>query len=383
MQNLKPMEAVAALYCDEHPELSERIVASLSSAIFSGREIRPAGRAQRILARASYRILQWTTTSCKGVDERGSEVTVFNNPLLERSRHPYARALMGSSRLETAALVEGGDPMNGPYMMICPEIKMNSTLWDRLFLDSVQGKDVQSRFVWETRATYEMAKRRLEKKQAVRLKAVAAGTGLSMVLAYDKLIRDGYNPELITVKITDRDATNSDKTGRLLRKLSTTRGQLPGTEWGHGISAEPEDIFPVDAGGMAIDKTQYDVVTAIGILEYFQGFSHGTTEQKLRLHAPEESVTAQCLVRRLTEMTSDNASLIVNTYRADASTRILELFGRRFDYRRLEHLRSLLASVNFQSTQLAGSGNIYDVEVYERNPLTGRDVVLTPLQHAI
>ena len=72
---------------------------------------------------------------------------------------------------------------------------------------------------------------------------------------------------------------------------------------------------------------------------------------------------------RLYAMTTDRASLIVNTYRDDASTRILELFGRRFDYRNRENLRSLLASVNFQPVRLVGSGNIYDVEVYEKNPL--------------
>src|SRR5438045_2773685 len=110
MQNLKPMDAVAALYGSDQPELAEGIVASLSRAIFSGTELRPAGRVQRILARAFYRILQWTTTSCKGMDEKGSLMTIFSNPLLERSRHPYARALLGSSKHETASLVEGRDP---------------------------------------------------------------------------------------------------------------------------------------------------------------------------------------------------------------------------------------------------------------------------------
>ena len=65
-------------------------------------------------------------------------------------------------------------------------------------------------------------------------------------------------------------------------------------------------------------------------------------------------------------MTTDRAGLIVNTCWDDASTRILELFGRRFDYRNRENLRSLLAAVNFRPARLVGSGNIYDVEVYEK-----------------
>jgi len=383
MQNLKPMEAVAALYGSGRRELSEAIVASLSRAVFSGGKMRPAGRAQRTLARAFYRILQWTTTSRMSEDEKGSAMTVFNNMLLERSGHPYARSLLGSSKCETASLVEGGDPMNGPYMMIAPEIRMNSTLWDRLFLDSVQGRDVQSRFVWETRATYELARRRLEGGLPVRLKAVAAGTGLSMILTYDKLLRDGYDPALITVKLTDREEANVEKASRLLHKLATTRDNRRGSGSGHGISAEVEDIFPQGGAAGPSDQIQYDIVTAIGILEYFQGHSHATTEQKLRLEVPIESVTALGLVTRLTEMTTDHASLIVNTYRDDASTRILELFGRRFDYRHREHLRSLLEAVNFRSVHLAGSGNIYDVEIYEKNPRQGDGVVLVPVQGTI
>ena len=65
-------------------------------------------------------------------------------------------------------------------------------------------------------------------------------------------------------------------------------------------------------------------------------------------------------------MTTDRATLIVNTCRDDASTRILELFGRKFDYRNRENLRSLLTSANFRPVRLAGSGNIYDVEIYEK-----------------
>lgn len=369
MQNLKPMDAVAALFSNGHHELSEAIVASLSRAIFNGIEIRPAGWVQKIFARASYRILQRTTTCGMGKDVRGSEVMIFSNRILESSGHPYAKSLLGSSRSETASLVEGGDPMSGNYMMIAPEIRMNGGVWDKLFLDSVQGKDVRLRMVLETRATYETARRWLERGEPVRLKAVAAGTGLSMMLVYDRLVRDGYKPDLITAAITDKDETNIDKANRLLNKLGTTRERKCSLGKGYGISANTEDIFAGNGKDGTADTTRYDVVTAIGILEYFKGFSYGTTEQRLKIGVPVESATAQDLAMRLFEMTTDRASLIVNTYKNDASTRILEVFGRKFNYRNLDNLRSLLASVNFRPARLVGSGNIYDVEVYEKNPL--------------
>lgn len=359
------MNAVVALYSTEDHKLAESIVASLSHAIFNGNDIRPAGRLKKIFSRLSYRILCWTTKTARGRD--GTGTTICSNALMERSGHPYAQALLVSSKIETASLVEGGDPMNGPYMMIPPEIRKNGGLLDNLFLDSVQGRDVQSRIIWETRATYETAKRWLDKGEPVRLKAVAAGTGLSMILVYDKLIRDGYNPNLITAKITDRDEANTDKANRLLNKLFTTNDQKFAIEKGHGILAETEDVFGGNAMGGTTNHAQFHVVTAIGIFEYFQGFSYTTTEEKLNLKTSVESPTAQDLAMRLAEMTTDHASLIVNTYRDDASTRIMELFGKRFDYRNREDLRSLMASVDFRPARLAGSGNIYDVEVYEKN----------------
>jgi len=262
-----------------------------------------------------------------------------------------------------------GDVQAGNYVMIAPEIRMNGGLWDRLFLGSVQGKDVRLRLALETRATYETARRWLERGEPVRLKAVAAGTGLSMILAYDKLVRDGYNPELITATITDREKANIDKTNCLLDNLVTTRENKRGLGMGYGISANTEDILAENGEEGAAYIARYDVVTAIGILEYFQGFSYRTTEQRLKIESPVDAASAQDLAMRLYAMTTDRASLIVNTYRDDASTRILELFGRKFDYRNRENLRSLLASVNFQPVRLVGSGNIYDVEIYEKNPI--------------
>ena len=256
--------------------------------------------------------------------------------------------------------------MNANYMLLAPEIRKNGGVWDRLLLDTVQGKDVRLRMVLETRATYETARRWLEEEKPVRLKAVAAGTGLSMILVYDRLIRDGYNADLITATITDRDEANIASANRLLDNLATTRGRKRSPGRGCGISAETEDIFAQNGRGGAVHIARYDVVTAIGILEYFQGFSYSTTEQRLKLKSPVEAPAAQDLVKRLYDMTTDCASLIVNTCRNDASTRILELFGRKFDYRNLEGLRSLLTSVNFRPVRLMGSGNIYDVEIYEK-----------------
>ena len=360
------MEAVEALYSSGQHELSQEIVASLSRAIFSGSETRPAGWVQRTLARVSYRALQWTTKSSQPEGESGSKVPVFSNKLMERSGHPYAKSLLASSRSETASLMEGGDPMNGNYMMLVPEIRMNGELWDRLFLDSVQGKDVRLRMVLETRAMYETARRWLEEEKPVRLKAVAAGTGLSLILVYDRLIRDGYRPELVTATITDWEEANIAKANRLLDKLTTTRERQGTLGTGSGISAETEDIFVESGKGGAACTARYDVVTAIGILEYFQGFSYRTTEQRLKLKSPVEAPAAQDLAKRLYDMTTDGGSLIVNTCRDDASTRILELFGRKFDYRNRENLRCLLTSVNFRPVRLVGSGNIYDVEIYEK-----------------
>jgi hypothetical protein len=358
MEQLNPMAAVNALYAPDQHDLAEAIVASLSRAIFHENDATPASKGKLFLGRVSHRVVRWTTRSIKSMDDRGREITLFSNPLIERSGHPYGQALLTSSRSETAALVEGGDPMNGPYMMLAPEIRKNSGVWDRIFFDSVQSKDVRIRFIHETQATYMAAKRVLDRGGHVRIKAVAAGTGLSLILAYDKLIRDGYDPKTITAVITDRDPANTEKSGRLLGKLATTRNNLHA----HGISAVAEDVFEEADPPHA----PYDIVTAIGIFEYFQGVTHGTTEQRMMLHEPEEEFTAHDLAARLSEMTGDGGNLIINTYRDHSCIRILELFGKRFDFRDRGHLRDLLAPLNFRSCHLAGSGHIYDVEVFEK-----------------
>ncbi len=368
MQNLKPMDAVAALYSQDDSKVSAAIMASLSQAIFHEGEIKPAGRLKQVLARISHRVLEMTTRTSHHHDEEGRKATIFSNKLLERSGHPYAKSLLTSSASELVTLVEGGDPMNGHYMMLAPEIKNNCGLWDKLFFDSVQSRDVQARIIWETRACYESAKIWLERNEPVRLKAVAAGTGLSLMLVYDRLIRDGFNPELITARITDRDQANIDKANRLLDTLAATKDQKLGFDWKCGITAAAEDIFAGVSPEDTAAHDRYDIITAIGILEYFKGSSYTTSEQRLRLESPVESATAHDLVRRLTAMTTDRARLILNTYKDHASTRILELFGKRFDYRRREDMHQLMQSVNFRPARLMGSGHIYDVEAYEKHP---------------
>ncbi len=84
----------------------------------------------------------------------------------------------------------------------------------------------------------------------------------------------------------------------------------------------------------------------------------------LGLQHPEDPVNAEHLAVRLGQMVTEDGVLIVNTYRPHASTRILELFGRKFDYRTKENLTALLATADFGTPRLVGSGNMYDVMVY-------------------
>ena len=358
------MDAVVALYSEGDHELSEAIIASLSRAVFGERHVSPAGPAQRALARISYRVLKWTTTRRKANDE-DYEGGAFHNPILERSRHPYGRALLDSSSREHESLVEGGDPMNGPYMMICPEILKVSDVWDRLFLHSVQGKDVQLRFIWETRATYDAARSRLKTGGVVRLKAVAAGTGLSMILAYDRLIKEGHDPARITVRITDRDKASIAKAARLLAKLASTQTRAIGEETEGGISAQTEASFeeaPVGCDrGVSRGNGRRDSRLPSRLYLRHDRASPG-------LQHPEEPVNAKYLAARLGHMAAGAGDLIVNTYLPHASTRILELFGRKFDYRTRENLTALLATAGFGTPRLVGSGNMYDVLVYEKSP---------------
>ena len=248
-------------------------------------------------------------------------------------------------------------------MMIVPAIQATAFLWDKLFFNSVLGKDVQLRFIFETKATYAEAKARLDRGVNVRIKALAAGTGLSLILAYDRLIRDGYDPARILARITDRDVSNTEKTRRLLKKLAAVRGWRLAAADEPGVGVETEDIFQKTALGLG----KYDLVTAVGILEYLQGSTFRTTEQHHRIHEPEEPATALHLVDRLCDITRPDGSLIVNTYRPHSSNRILELFGKRFDYRHTMHLNKLFAGTPFPIPILVGSGVIYDVNIYKKD----------------
>gem|GEM_PF-654328 len=360
---VRPMEAVAALYSEGHLDLSEAVLSCLSRAVFEQAEPPTANLIKRVLARANYRLLKRTT---QRVEAGEGGRTEYRNRLLERSKHPYARTLLASSSKETEALVEGGDPMNGPYMMIAPEIRQHGNLWDKLFFNSVQGRDVQLRFIWETKATYEEAKRRLDLGQSVRLKALAAGTGLSMILAYDRLIHQGYDPSRVSATLTDRDSTNTFKSRLLLNKLAAFRGWKVDVMGEGGVFAQTEDIFqgPLDS----TDKDKNDLVTAIGILEYLQGVTLETTERRHGLHEPEEVATALQLAERLCALTRHDGALIVNTYRPHSSTRILELFGKRFDYRDIRHLTELMSGTRFGPPVVVGSGLIYDVKLFKKMP---------------
>jgi hypothetical protein len=358
---LRPMEAVAALYSEGDSDLAEAVLSSLSRAVFDHAEPPMANLMKRLLARANYRLLKRTTLR---VEQDGK--AQYRNRLLERSKHPYAHALLATSSKETEALVEGGDPMNGPYMMIAPEIRRNGNLWDKLFFNSVQGRDVQLRFIWETKATYEEARKRLEQGLPFRMKALAAGTGLSMILAYDRLIRAGYDPAKISVSLTDRDPTNTAKSLRLLGKLAAFRGWRVEAKAAGGVYAHTEDIFQGGSETDSLDKQ--DLVTAIGILEYLQGSTLDTTERRHGLYEPEEDATGRHLAARLCTMTRQDGSLIVNTYRPHSSTRILELFGKRFDYRDLQHMTALMAGTQFGPPSVVGSGLIYDVKLFKKSP---------------
>ncbi|HSJ01118.1 MAG TPA: hypothetical protein VK956_01640, partial [Verrucomicrobium sp.] len=95
-----------------------------------------------------------------------------------------------------------------------------------------------------------------------------------------------------------------------------------------------------------------------------------TTEGHLNLASAKEPTTALDLVQTLHDIVTPDGNLVVNTYRRNAATQLLELFGRRFDYRRRENLLALMAEANFHPHQLVGSGHVYDVEVYGKKPLT-------------
>lgn len=375
-RRITPMAAASALYSEGSEDITEAIIASLSKQVFDEPFPAPASRIRRRLAGAVFKILKGTTRADKRTGPEGDEYVAYRNFILEKSGHPYAKTLLEPSAANTATFVEGGNPMNGPYMMISPEISENSSAWDRLLLDSVIGRDVQLRFIWETRATHEVAKRHLDRGEAVRLKAAAAGTGLSLILVFDRLVREGYDPSMIRATVTDREAPNVAMANRLMEKLESTRYHLAKDDAkGRGIGARVEDllIVPASAGvedAVVVEADEpHHVVTLVGILEYFHGFTSATTEEHLGEESEDEEAShARHLVQRISEMTADAGTLIANTYKVEVGARLLEVFGKRMRYRNRDDLHALAETAGFMPVSSVGSGHVYDVEVFEKRP---------------
>ncbi len=360
---LTPMAAANALYSNEPSDLPAAIVASLSHQIFDSELPKAAGKMKRRLAFLSYRLLKRTTREHIRTDAHGVEYIAYRNRILERSAHPYAMTLLEPSGADSASFVEGGDPMNAPYMMISPEISAHAGLWDKLLLGSVHGRDVQLRFIHETLFTHQIARAKLERGEPVRLKALAAGTGLSMILVFDRLLRDGFDAKLITSTITDRDPANVERTQRLLDQLSTTRDNLA-TGDGPGICARVEDLMhPATAGA----NNAHDIITLVGILEYFSGHTCTTAYEKLGEQAPKEDLDAIAIVANINPMLTDSGTLIANSYRAETGARILEIFGKKLFYRDRADLQALVRTANFSPSGIIGSGHVYDVETFTKS----------------
>jgi len=352
------MGAVGALYGEGCEESARVIVANLGARIFGAQPPRPSNIFRRGLARMVWHLMRGTTRTQTRPGPDGRPMLVFRNRILERSGHPYASTLLEASRADTQDFVEGGDPMNALYMMLEPAIRRHAGLWDHIILDSVQARDVQWRFYWETRCHHDLATARLRRGEPVRLKAVAAGTGLSMILVLDRLLREGHDPTLINATISDREPSNVAKAERLLRKLESTRPLLDAGR----IRLISEDLlFPEDT-------VPNDVITVMGILEYFPGYTLTTTEQHHGHPEPQGPPHAADLVRNIASMTAPGGALVTNTFRLLAAVRIMEVFGKKFRYRGRPEMQRLLATSGFLPSGRHFSANIFDVEVFRKNP---------------
>lgn len=364
-EKVTPMDAVSALYGEGDSGLATAIVAALVEQVFGHKPPAPSNLVRRALGHFAFRLMERTTSEEKRPGRDGNDVVVYRNRILEDSGHPYARTLLEPSRADTANFVEGGDPMNAVYMMLIPAIRKNARLWDKLMLDSVQGRDVQWRFVWETRIAHRLAVRRLKEGRPVRLKAVAAGTGLSMAVLLEKLLGEGHDPRLISATISDREAGNVEKALRLLGKLpSTSRHLALHTGSSHGIVLQIEDILQPTT--KTAHDTPFDLVTVVGLLEYFPGHTFLTTEEILGASRPEGPPNAAQVVANVGAMTAEGGSVLVNTFRTMSAIRTMEVFGKRFRYRGRKEMRELMATAALVPSGEAVSANIFDLEVFEK-----------------
>lgn len=359
------MQAVAALYGGGEEPASREIVAALNRRIFGQRPPRPSNLLRRALGGFAFHLMDRTTQCDFRTGPDGHPVAFYRNRILERSGHPYASTLLEPSRADTQTFVEGGDPMNAVYMMLVPEIRTNAGTWDHIMLDAVQSRDVQWRLVWETRITHDLAARRLREGKPVRLKAAAAGTGLSMILVTERLLEDGYDPRLISVSITDREPGNIEKALRLINKLPAVGRHLAlHTGSSHGIVLHIEDLL--HASSKTAHDARFDVVTAMGILEYFPGFTFSTTEEHLGELAPDAPPHARDVVAALSSMTAEGGFLVANSFRKCSAIRTMEVFGKRFRYRGRKEMEALMATGGFVPAGRVVSGNIFDVEAFEK-----------------
>lgn len=356
------MAALSILYGEGREEASREIVDGLIQQIFDGPERKPLTGIRRGLTGFVFWLMHNTTRKEIHTGAEGNSTTRYRNRILERTGHPYTDTLLRPGDT-TATLVEGGDPMNAIYMMLCPRVAQRAGLWDRLLLDSVPSRDVQVRFVWETRLTHELASLRLRRGEPVRIKAFAAGIGLSVLLACERLLREGHDPKLLRAVISDRDTAHRAKTLQLISKLPLLRDQLDSSGTAdHGILVRAEDIF---APSRPVEKP-FHVVTAVGILEYFSGHTYTTTEHRLGETLSVAKPDAEDVMQVVAAQTAPGGHLIANAHREAAATRILEVFGKRFRYRKLENLRTLAATAGYVPIGTSFSGNVYDVEVFEK-----------------
>lgn len=359
------MRAVSALYGEGDEELARAIVAGLKRRVFEAKPPAPSNIVRRVLGLLAFRLMERTTKMEMRPGKDGREVAIYRNRILEDSGHPYARTLLEPSRADTANFVEGGDPMNSIYMMLVPEIQKHADAWDKIMLDSVQARDVQWRFVWETRIAHRLAVRRLKAGRPVRLKAVAAGTGLCMAVLLDKLFGEGHDPRLISATISDREAANIEKALRLLGKLPATSAHLAlHTGSPHGIVLQIEDILQPTT--KSAHEAPFDVVTVVGLLEYFPGNTFITTEELLGERRPEGPPNASEVLANVGAMTAPGGSVLVNTFRTMAAVRTMEVFGKKFRYRGRKEMRELMAAGGLVPSGECVSANIFDLEVFEK-----------------